>query len=290
MPNVYINPFTDFGFKRLFGEMFNKDLLMDFLNTLLCEEEGEITDITYLNAEQLGTTAYERRAVFDIYCENQSGDKFIVEIQKAKQNYFKDRSIFYSSFPIQRQAIQGPEWNFKLKAVYTIGILDFVFKEDKADQDKMIYKVKLTDIETQKVFYDKLTYIYLEMPKFKKTEDQLETKFDKWLYVLKNLSLLEDYPKKLTERIFTKLFKSAKIANFTPTEAFAYEESVKIYRDWKNVFDTAVGEAEARGEAKGRADGESELILTMFQNGLSLDQIHAFTQVPLDRVKGILNI
>ncbi len=123
----YINPFTDFGFKRLFGEPFNKDLLIDFLNTLLSEEEGIITDVTYLTSEQLGMTAYERRAVFDIYCENERGEKFIVEMQKAKQKYFKDRSVFYSSFPIQQQAIQGQDWDFELKAIYTIGILDFVF-------------------------------------------------------------------------------------------------------------------------------------------------------------------
>ena len=212
----YINPFTEFGFKRIFGEEFNKDLLIDFLNELLREEEGTITTITYMTPEQLGITASERRAVFDIYCENERGEKFIVEMQKAKQKYFKDRSVYYSSFPIQQQAIRGDEWNFELKAIYTIGILDFIFEEDKADADKMLYKIKLTDIETQRIFYDKLTYVYLEMPKFRKTEDQLETRFDQWLYVLKNLPHLEQYPTRLRDRVFKKLFEVAEIAAFTP--------------------------------------------------------------------------
>ena len=254
----YINPFTDFGFKRIFGEEFNKDLLIDFLNELLREEEGVIQNITYMTPEQLGITASERRAVFDIYCENERGEKFIVEMQKAKQKYFKDRSVYYSSFPIQQQAIRGDGWNFELKAIYTIGILDFVFEEDQSEADKMLYKVKLTDIETQRVFYDKLTYIYLEMPKFRKTESELETRFDQWLYVLKNLPHLAQYPARLRDRVFKKLFEVAEIAAFTPVEREAYEESVKVYRDLKNVMDTAIEESLARGIAIGEEQGKLE--------------------------------
>ncbi len=126
----YISPFTDFRFKKLFGTEPNKDLLIDFLNTLLGKEIGQIVNLTYLPKEQLPAIADDRKAIFDIYCENETGEKFIVEIQKAKQNYFKERSIYYSIFPIQQQAEKG-NWNFKLKAVYTIGILDFVFGGDK---------------------------------------------------------------------------------------------------------------------------------------------------------------
>ena len=122
----FINPFTDYGFKRLFGEEPNKDLLLDFLNQLLKEQEGEIVDLQYTNAEQLGLNKYERNAIFDIYCTNVKGEHFIVEMQKAEQDYFKDRALFYSSFPIQKQAKKG-KWNFELKAVYTIAILDFIY-------------------------------------------------------------------------------------------------------------------------------------------------------------------
>lgn len=95
----YINPFTDFGFKRLFGEEPNKDLLLDFLNELLKESEGRIVDLNYMKTEHLGSTQIDRKAIFDIYCENEKGEKFIVELQKAKQKFFKDRSVFYSTFP-----------------------------------------------------------------------------------------------------------------------------------------------------------------------------------------------
>jgi len=253
----YISPFTDFGFKKLFGTEPNKDLLIDFLNELLKKDEGSIIDLTFLPKEQLGRAYDDRRAIFDIYCENQHHEKFIVELQKAKQNYFKDRSIYYSTFPIQNQAQKG-EWNFQLKSVYTIGILDFVFEEDKDNSDIFHHEVQLFDKQTEKVFYDKLTYIYLEMPKFNKTEEQLTSHFDKWLYVLKNLEDLTRRPAKLQEKIFRKLFEEAEIANYSDNEYEEYEESLKVYRDLKNAIDTAFDDGLLEGEIKGKAEGKIE--------------------------------
>ena len=190
----YINPFTDYGFKRLFGEEPNKDLLLDFLNELLKEKEGNIVEISYLPTEKLPIALGDRRAIYDLYCKNEKGEYFIVEMQKAEQKYFKDRTIFYSTFPIQEQARnKGKNWNFKLKQVYTIGILDFEFEEDKDFPYKYHYEAKLYESEIKKVFYDKLTYIYLSMPKFNKTLDELETRFDKWLYVLNGNNLRNQY-------------------------------------------------------------------------------------------------
>ena len=234
----YINPFTDYGFKKLFGEEPNKDLLMDFLNELLKDEQGEIQELTYIRNEQLGSSELDRKAIFDLYCKNERGETFIVELQKAKHNFFKDRTVYYSTFPIRDQAKRA-EWNYELKAVYTVAILDFVFDEDKNEPQKYRYDVKLTDIKTCKVFYDKLTFIYLEMPKFTKTIDDLETRFDKWLYVIRNLNRLDRVPEKLQEKIFLKLFEVAEIARFTPDQVLSYEDSLKYYRDMKASLDTA---------------------------------------------------
>ncbi|MBS6290026.1 MAG: PD-(D/E)XK nuclease family transposase [Prevotella sp.] len=165
----YVNFYTDFAFKKLFGTEANKDLLISFLNSLFDGTEV-IKTLNYLNVEHLGHNAAERKAVFDVYCENEKGEKFLIEMQKAEQEYFKDRSIFYSTFPVQEQAPQG-RWNFKLNKVYTIGILNFCIDEGNADY--MRREVKLMDTHTKEVFYDKLTYIYLEMPKFRKTEQEL---------------------------------------------------------------------------------------------------------------------
>ena len=246
----YINPFTDYGFKKLFGEEPNKDLLLDFLNELLKGEQGAIKDLTYLKTEQLGASDIDRKAIFDLYCENEKGEKFIVELQKSKQNFFKDRTVYYSTFPIREQAKRA-DWDYELKAIYTIAILDFVFDSDKNEPDKFRYDVKLTDIETKKVFYDKLTFIYLEMPKFNKTVDELETRFEKWLFVLRNLNRLDRVPEKLKEKIFEKLFETAEIAKFTPDQVRSYEDSLKYYRDLKNSLDTAKDEGILEGVEKG---------------------------------------
>lgn len=252
----FVNPFTDFGFKRLFGEEPNKDLLMDFLNELLKEEQGEIVELTYLKTEYLGTSELNRRAIFDLYCTNAGGEKFIVELQKTKQKFFKDRTLYYSTFPIQEQAVKGSEWDFELKKIYTIAILDFIFDEDKAEPDKYRYDVKLSDIITHKVFYDKLTFIYLQMPKFNKSVNELETRFEKWMFVLKNLNKLDRIPDKLRENIFEKLFLTAEIAKFSKTEHQNYEDSLKYYRDLKNSLDTAKAEGIAEGEQIGLQKGE----------------------------------
>lgn len=271
----YINPFTDFGFKKLFGEESNKDLLLDFLNELLRDHEGVITDLTYLKNEHLGAGDMDRKAIFDLYCENERGEKFIVELQKAKQNFFKDRALYYSTFPIQEQA-KRTEWNYELKSVYTVAILDFVFDEDRGEEAKYRYDVKLTDTQTCKVFYDKLTFIYLEMPKFSKTIDELETRFDKWLFVLKNLHKLDRVPEKLKEGIFDRLFEVAEIAKFSRTELLSYEDSLKYYRDLNNSLDLAREEGEMTKSRevieKGHAQGFSHETLATL-NGLTVSEV-----------------
>ena len=252
----YINPYTDFGFKKLFGTEMNKELLISFLNALFSGHE-EITDITYRNSEQLGGSAYDRKAVFDVYCQNAAGEYFIVEMQKAEQDYFKDRSVYYATFPIQEQAKRG-DWNYQLKGVYTVGILDFVFPDDEYDPDCMHHEVKLMDVDDKHVFYDKLTFVYLEMPKFRKTEEELETMFDKWLYALRNLSRLMERPAALQERVFTRLFEQAEIARLTDDERRDYEESVKVYRDLFGVMSTAERKGVEKGLEQGRAEGRAE--------------------------------
>ncbi|MGB0522683.1 MAG: Rpn family recombination-promoting nuclease/putative transposase [Flammeovirgaceae bacterium] len=283
----YINPFTDYGFKKLFGEEPNKDLLLDFLNELLKEEQGEIREINYIRNEQLSSTELDRKAIFDLYCENERGEKFIVELQKTKQRFFKDRTIYYSTFPIREQATRGSEWNYELKAVYTVAILDFIFEEDKEQPHKYRYDIKLTDIETCKVFYDKLTFIYLEMPKFNKSLDELNSRFEKWLYVLRNLNRLDRIPDQLRERVFKKLFETAEVAKFTPDQLNAYEDSLKYYRDLKNSLDTAFEEGRTEGKIEGSSEGIELVAMNMLRAQFPLEQIMQLTGLTADEIQKI---
>ncbi|MEZ4629895.1 MAG: Rpn family recombination-promoting nuclease/putative transposase [Deinococcales bacterium] len=264
----YINPLTDFGFKKLFGEEVNKALLIDFLNHLL-PYHHQITDLTYMRHEKLGNTPVDRKVVYDLYCQNAQGERFIVELQKARQEFFIDRSLYYSTFAIQEQALPG-DWNFKLSPVYVVAVLDFNMQLDNnylteqalfEKSEPYYHWVRLID-EVGRVIYQKLHYIFIELPKFKKQESELETFRDKWLYVLRHLARLQDRPIALQEQIYQRVFEIAELATFSKEERYAYEDSLKAYRDFKNAIDTAKAEGKAEGEAegyqKGHVDGEQK--------------------------------
>ena len=266
----YISLLTDFGFKRIFGTDLNKDLLISFLNALF-EGSHVITDVKYLNTEHLGDIHTERKAIFDVYCETENGEKFIVEMQNAFQEFFKDRSLFYSTFPIREQGVKGSDWDFHLNHVYTIALLNFDMHDPAFDWDQLSHTVILCVTYTHKVFYDKLDFIYVEIAKFDKTIDQLSTTFEKWLYVLKNLSRLDNQPQSLRDKVFDRLFTQAEIAKFNPRELREYEDSRKAYRDLKNCLDTAMRE----GIEKGRTEGIAIAVKAMYSNGMNVDTIAA---------------
>ncbi len=272
----YISLLTDFGFKRIFGTKPNKDLLINFLNSLF-DGFQVIKDVKYLNSEHVGDVFAERKAIFDVYCENEKGEKFIVEMQNAYQKYFKDRSLFYSTFPIREQAPKGADWNFKLDHVYTVALLNFDLEEEAFDKDDINHDVGLLDKKTHKVFNDKLSFKYVEIAKFDKTEDELVTLYDKWLYVLKNLSRLDERPAALKEKIFSKLFEEAEIAKFTPTELKEYEDSLKAYRDVKNSIDTAL--------EKGRVEGVIQVAKKLLESGMDVDTVMKMTDLSKSEIE-----
>lgn len=275
LKDKYINPLTDFGFKKLFGTEPNKILLIDFLNQIL-PERHRIRDLSYSRNEHLGLNELDRKAIFDLYCIGESGERFIVEMQKAKQNFFKDRSVYYASFPIQEQAGKG-EWDYRLEPVYSVGILDFIFDDHKSDEE-LLHTVELKNQRCE-VFYDKLKFIYIELPKFKKQEDELETQFDKWLYVFRHLSNLQGRPKTLQDRVFQKLFDAAEIAKFSPEERNAYEDSLKYYRDLKNVVDTS--------REEGVIEGIEKIAKKMKEKGMSNSEISELTGLNDDEINDL---
>ena len=282
MKAKYINPFTDFGFKKIFGEEASKPLLLDFLNALL-PPEHHVVDLTFKNSEQLGQTEADRKAIYDIYCDTDKGEKFIVELQKAKQNYFKERTIYYSTFPIKEQAEKG-EWNYNLKAVYCIGILDFTFDDYESEPEKseVVHTIKLKN-KHGKTFYDKLTYIYLEMPNFNLKEDNLVTRLDQWLYFIKHLEDFQSIPTIFKDEVFTQAFEKAEIARFGQVEIESYEMNLKIYRDYKNTVDTAFDE----GKMEGKLEEKLDVAKKMKAKGLSINDIVDLTGLSINEINAL---
>ena len=295
IPERYINPITDFGFKRLFGTESNKDLLIDFLNAIIgLEEEESIQDVIFLNPEQLGTKKDDRKAVYDIYCKTERGDHVIVEMQSEPVQFFKDRSVFYSAFPIRDQAIKGKKWNFELKAVYAVGLLNFCFSDGKDDKI-YLHRVKLMDIEARTVFYDKLTFVFAELPKFKKKETELKTQLDKWLYAINHLCELDKPSPVLSGKMFDKLFYEAAVASLTTMEANAYFESHKQYLYYVNSIDYAEMKGKhigkhigikigfEQGFEEGRNSERDKFIQAMKEQGYSDDAITMILQATQDK-------
>ncbi len=245
----YVNLLTDFGFKRVFGTETSKQFTIDFLNTLL-PAHHQIQDLTFRKTEYLGLTSLDRRAIFDVFCQGSNGEQFIVEMQRTRQAFFKDRSLFYATFPIQEQSTRG-DWDYQLPPVYTVSVLDFVIEQQR-QHSSCIHRIELKDDNGDR-FYDKLTFIYIELPKFAKALTQLVSHEDKWLYLFRHLPELNDQPQPLKEPIFDALFEVAEIANFSSDEQDMYQETLKAYRDFTNVIDTAIQEAEAKGIERERS-------------------------------------
>lgn len=289
MTERYINPHTDFGFKRLFGSEFNKELLISFLNALFRGEQ-DVKDVTYLNSEQLGDRADARRAIFDVYCENQKGEKFIVEMQNAYQTFFKDRSLYYATFPIREQAEKGDVWDYQLKHVYVVALLNYKMSDSAFSPDTINHDIGLLDKQTHRVFNDKLTFKYVEISKFDKCLEELESNYDKWLYVLRNLSRLDSQPDYLRNEIFNRLFSEAEIAHFSKVELREYEDSLKAYRDIKNSLDTAKAEGLAEGFGKGRVEGHAEGLVEGRAEGLAKGRAEGRSETLVEVAKNLLSI
>lgn len=275
----YISLLTDFGFKRIFGSQPNKDLLISFLNSLF-EGEQVIKDVQFRNSEHVGDVYAERKAIFDVYCENEKGEKFIVEMQNARQKYFKDRSLYYATFPIREQAEKGENWDFQLKHVYIVALINYEMNEEAFDPNAISHDVALTDLDTHRIFSHTLSFKYVEIAKFNKTENELDTLYDKWLFVLKNLARLDRQPISLQTAVFNRLFSEAEIACLNKEDLKEYEDSLKAYRDIKNSIETAKEEGFAEGVAK----SEQKIVQTMIQQGCYVDFISKVTGISIDTI------
>lgn len=264
----YINPYTDFGFKKLFGEEGNKDLLIDFLNQLL-PTHHQIEDLNFRNVENLADLPSERKAIFDVHCKAVSGERFIVEIQKAKIKYFIDRSLFYVTFPIREQAQKG-EWDFKLEPIYFVAVLDFEYDEAE-EKRKFRRDISLKDQDGD-LFFDKLHFKFLQMPLFKLQESELETHFDKWCYFLKNLESFDNIPAILNEPIFHKAFETSKLSNLSPEQRSIYDENLVQYWGLKSALETAVEDREIEIAKNAILEGANNKFIAKI-TGLTVEEV-----------------
>ena len=287
----YINLMVDWSFKRVFGTEVNKDILIEFLKVIF--PQFAITDITYIPTEQLGIMEDDRKAIFDVLCKTEDGKTFLVEMQRGAQKHFFERALYYTSFPIMKQGKKAiakekeegaKPWNFSLDGVFFLGILDFKYEQDEMTE----HRYQLLETKTLKQMTDKLEFVFVEVAKFDKSEDELETDLDKWLYLLKNMSTLLERPAALRDRIFGRLFDVAEYARLDDEERKNYVESMNTARDTYNQIDYALNKGIGIGREEGIEIGLEkkayEIARRMIAKGLDVDTIADFTGLTKEEV------
>ena len=288
----FINPFTDWGFKKIFGQEVTKDILITFLNSLL-EGEHVITDLTFLDKEQLSETKDMRGIIYDVYCTTDKGERIIVEMQNRDQTHFIDRTTFYIAKAIANQGQKG-SWDYELDAVY--GVFFMNFKSMELDNDKLRTDIVLSDKETHKMFTNKVRMIYLQLPCFTKSEAECNTLFDCFIYTLKNMEILDRMPFMAKNAVFKKLAEIADVNTLTQEEHEKYDSSIKVLRDNIAVYQGAIREGEMKGMeegiktglAKGRQEGRIETIKMLLASGMPIEQIATALNVDIEELKALI--
>jgi predicted transposase/invertase (TIGR01784 family) len=245
----FINPFTDVGFKIIFGQKFSKPRLLDFLNALL-DGEKVITDISFLDKEQPAIYEGDRSPIYDILCETDKGEKIIVEMQNREHPNFKERMLYYAAEAIVRQGEKGSGWNYDIKAVYMVAFTNFLLT---GYDGRLRIDVELTDMQKKEPFTGKMRLICLQMPCFTKEAEECENQFERWIYILKNMEILDRMPWAAQNAVFQRLAEVAEVSALSKEERIQYDQALKRYRDTLN---TITG-AELKGRAEGRAEGHN---------------------------------
>ena len=278
----FINPFTDFGFHRIFGQEVHKELLIDFLNQLL-KDERHIIDITFLNPIQQPETIEDRGVIFDIHCRDDKGGLFVVEMQNGAQPYFYDRGIYYLSRAISNQGEKGKDWKFGLCPVYGIFLLNYKM----GINSKFRTDVILADRDTGRMFSDKIRQVYLELPWFTKEPDDCETDFERWLYLLKHMDTLERMPFKARKAVFDKLLEVADVANLSKDERILYDEALKRYRDYKNTIDYAEEKGVEKGIKIGKTEEQRLIAANFKKRGVNTEMIAQCTGLSIEEIDNL---
>ena len=279
----YIDLMIDWSFKRVFGTEVNKDILIEFLKVVF--PQFAITDITYIPTEQLGIMEDDRKAVFDVLCKTEDDKTFLVEMQRGEQEHFFERALYYTSFPIMKQGKKAiakenendkKPWDFSLDGVFFLGILNFKYEQDEMTE----HRYQLLETKTLKQMTDKLEFVFVEVAKFDKSEDELETDLDKWLYLLKNMSTLLERPTALRDRVFGRLFDVAEYARLDDKERKNYIEAMNTARDTYNQ----IAYARKEGREEGREERNYEIARNLLLMELDIDAIAKATGLTRDEI------
>jgi len=279
----YIDPTTDYGFKRIFGEdANNKELLMSLINGLF-RGRKTVKSIEYAPSEHVGEAEDIGTVIFDLACTDQDGNTFVVEVQRTSQMNLKKRMLAYAGRLISGQIPKGERslWNYDLKGTYVIVIMDG-FQMPGGSNGNVVHDICLCDRDTKEIFYEDFGLIFVELDNFIKTEEEVakSSKLDKLLHILKNMPKMKEQPPYLQEPIFERLFDTAEYAKMNKEEREMYKASLKQKWDEQSRWETAMSMGIKQGRQEERAKAESEFrseklrsAFVLKKTGVSLDVI-----------------
>ena len=314
-----INPLSDFGFKRLLATERNKDILIHLLNAFISEDTGIITDVSYLPTELLGIKKEDKYVRFDLYCENQNGNRFIVEMQNGKQQHYADRMRVYTSFATVQNLTPGDDKYEHVPRVYSFNMMSYNLQEFKG-RGNFFWRVCLKDDDNE-IFTKNTAYYFVELSKFAAQLGTIDMgdERNRLLYMFTNVVYLQKREINNLIPMQLRFYKECQITNFTDMEKQDYVKSLMEHDDVREMVECERDEAKEegiqigiglgieqgikqgieqgiergieqgieQGVQQGLAQGRRELIRRMLENGLAPEQVAELTGIGLDEIQGM---
>ena len=251
----YADLLDDDVFKLVFGQESSKDVMIEFLNQVI--DDRTIVDLEFMDKEMKSMDREKKDSVYDMFCKTDDGSRIVVEVQRRKQASYVERTIYYSTFQVRNQVDAGRA-DYAFCPVYVINILDFNIDENRGNPDvKTVYR--LYEEQTHALLTDKLTFIFLELNKFKKGLEELDGDILEGMYFcLKNMARLDGCPEVLTHEVFKKMFAVSELLNMDEVTRSKVLIKMTTERDLRNQMAYAKKEAIEEGLAEGRAQGLAE--------------------------------
>jgi predicted transposase/invertase (TIGR01784 family) len=247
----FINPLNDFAFKKIFG---NETVLKGFLNSIL-ELPSPIATLQYRNTEHKGEGLADKTVLFDLYCTDERGRHFVIEMQRVFQLYILERMLYYTTYPIREQIPRGAV-TYDLEPIYGVAILNFEAK-DIFPSDRAVHRVRLKD-DDNNVIYENLQFIFIELPKFKKALAELVGDNEQWLYWLRHVEIMGDIPAELNAPGIDVAFELAEYYRYNFNDRQTYLIKEKEWRDYNSMLYSSIEIGREEGREQGREEGRLE--------------------------------
>ena len=254
----YVDILTNGGFKALFGDVNNKDVVISILNVLL-PEHRQIAYIDYLPTEVQGPVVDQSKEFhYDFMCRDESGTFFIVELQKYWEDDWFKRCVSYASRAYDRQNRRGQ--NYDVPPVYLIGLMDIEVGHPDVDfwKDRYVSEYTFREKESHDLLAETIVIIFAEMAHFDKRAEECVTETDRMLYVLKFIGRMMEQPAWLQNEVYTRIFSACEIAGFPEDKRIKYEQEMNDEKRLRSEYNTARRMGLEEGREKGREEGRKE--------------------------------